>query len=158
MSASGSATAAYIRRETGVSVAINAAISLAFFLLVFGGLDPVPLWGLGAWVFDFLPQGFMVALMSTAVPGMLASRKLAAGKLQLLDRASVLPRNLVVRALLLATVSAFAGTAAIARLAWLSGLTVLPALAAGTLKVSYGALLAAIVTPRALAAALSHRQ
>ena len=35
----------YIARETLVSALINGAISVGFFVLVFGGLDPIPLRG-----------------------------------------------------------------------------------------------------------------
>ena len=72
-------TAAYIRREILVSAVINGTFSALAFTLVFGGLEQVPLWGVGNWVFDFLLQGFMVALMATLVPGILARRKIKAG-------------------------------------------------------------------------------
>lgn len=147
----------YIRRETRVSMAINAVISLAFYLLVFGRSDPVPVWGIGEWVFDFVPQGFMVALMSTVVPGALATRKLAAGTVEPFAGAALLPRSLALRALLLATVSATAGTAIIAAIIWLAGANTLANISAGAIKVGYGALLAALITPVGMAAALSTR-
>lgn len=75
----------YIRRETGVSIVINSVLSLLFFFLVFGMDDPIPVWGMGQWVFDFLPQSFMIALMSTLVPGYLTAKKLKAGQLSYTD-------------------------------------------------------------------------
>ena len=65
---------AYIRRETLVSMVINGVLSLAFFIAVFGRTSPVALWGMGHWVFDFIPQSFMIALMSTLVPGALTAK------------------------------------------------------------------------------------
>lgn len=145
----------HIRRETLVSVIINSTLSLLFFLLVFGMRDPVPVWGIGQWVFDFVPQGFMIALMSTLVPGALAARKVKAGTVQTIDHNSRLPRSLVPRALVLAVASAVVGTAIIALIAWLAGLQSIPHVAALLLKVCYGALLSIIVTPPALRAALA---
>jgi hypothetical protein len=88
-------TAAYIRRETGVSMVINAVLTLAFFLIVFGRSGPVPVWGVGAYVFDFVPQGFMIGLMGSLVPGALAGKARRAGKVAALGVASPWPANLV---------------------------------------------------------------
>ncbi|QOV93645.1 hypothetical protein [Novosphingobium sp. ES2-1] len=60
--------AAYIRRETAVSIAVNVALSAAFFIAVFGTGRDVPVWSVGGYVFDFAPQGFMIGLMATLVP------------------------------------------------------------------------------------------
>ncbi|WP_295639197.1 hypothetical protein [Novosphingobium sp.] len=149
------ATRAYIRRETAISMAINAALSLAFYLAVFRGTDPVPLWGLGNWVFDFVPQSFMIGLMSTLVPGALTAGRLRKRAVSLLDSATALPRRLGIRALLLALVSAIGGTIMVAAATRVAGIQQLGALAAGLLKVIYGAALAAIVTPIGLRAALA---
>jgi hypothetical protein len=59
----------YIARETVISMVINTGFSLAFFLLVFRLLPLVPVRGFGAYAFDFLPQSFAIALISTLVPG-----------------------------------------------------------------------------------------
>lgn len=150
------ATEGYIRRETGISVVINAMLSLLFYALVFGRIDPVAAWGVGHWVFDFVPQGFMIALMSAFVPGMLTSRRLRAGTVLALAEKSSLPRNLAARAVVLAIVSALAGAGLIALAVWIAGAETLPAAAALSLKVAYGALLAAIVTRVSVRATLSH--
>jgi hypothetical protein len=60
--------AAYIRRETAVSIAINVALSATFFIAVFGTGRDVPVWSVGGYVLDFAPQGFMIGLMATLVP------------------------------------------------------------------------------------------
>jgi hypothetical protein len=142
---------AYIRRETCVSMAINTALTLAFFLAVFGRAGPVPVW---TWVRDFLPQGFMIALMATLVPGALAGKALRAGRLAPLDRAGPLPRNLFARALLLALASALAAAALAAAFAALTGLATLAYATALGIKLAFAAGLAALITPAGLRAAL----
>lgn len=146
---------AYIRRETCISIAINAMLSLLIFLALFGLRQPVENWGVGKWVFDFLPQSFMIALMSVLIPGMLVRRKLKKGALAPVPHRSVLPRNLLARALTLAGVSASIGTALVAGLVWLTGMETIGPIPALLFKVTYGALLALIVTPPALRAALA---
>ncbi|MBC2670189.1 MHYT domain-containing protein [Novosphingobium piscinae] len=145
----------YIRRETLVSVVINTVLSAAAFWLVFRGQDPVQVWGLGYWVFDFIPQSFMIALMSTLVPGAIAGRAVRAGRIRPAGAPGRLPGNLVVRALLMAVLGVVLGTAAVAGLAGLAGLSALSPSAALALKMVYGALLALIVTPLGLRRALS---
>jgi hypothetical protein len=145
----------YIRRETRVSMAINTTLSLAFFVALFGWHGPVRVWGPGGWVLDFLPQGFMIALMATLVPGALAGQALRAGRLAPIGRASPLPRNLVARALLLAAVSALAAASLAAVACTLAGLATLPHAAALAIKLVFGALLAALITPAGLRAALA---
>ncbi|KQM14798.1 hypothetical protein [Novosphingobium sp. Leaf2] len=147
----------YIRREVLVSMAINAVISLGFFLLVFGPSQPAPVWGVGGWVFDFLPQGFMVALMGTIVPGLIASRKRARGAVAPLDKGSRLPRTVLPLAVLLAAVSALAGTMLVALIVWLSDISSLSPLAGSGLKIVFGGLLGGLVTYTGLNALLSRR-
>ena len=58
-------------RETAISMAINGVLSAVFYFAFFHGLAKVPVWGVGNYAFDFVPQSFMVALMGTLVPGLL---------------------------------------------------------------------------------------
>lgn len=146
---------AYIRRETFVSMAINGVLSLVFFLIVFGRASVIPVWGVGNWVFDYLPQSFMIALMSTLVPGALTGKRLRAGALQPSSNTSRLPRSLPLRALLLAIVAAPVGAALVASIAWASGVDALAWTPALAVKVIYGVMLAAIVTPIGLRSALA---
>lgn len=151
----------YIRTETAISVAINAALSALAFVLVFGLRGPVPVWGAGGLVLDGLPQGFMIALMSTLVPGFLTLRRLRRGALApnaLRDGALAarLPANLLLRALVLALLTALGAMAILALAGFLAGAP--PALnwsLALCVKVLLGALLAVLVTPFALRAALA---
>ena len=146
--------AAYVRRETLISMAINGTLSLLFFLIVFGRTNPVPVWGPGMWVFDFLPQSFMIALMGTLVPGAITARRLKTGVLQPSAATSRRPRALVLRALLLAMLSAVLGTGLVALLSLAIGLVTLDWTMALVLKVAYGLALAGIVTPVGLWRAL----
>ena len=144
----------YIRRETRLSMAINAVLSLVFYLLFFGLSGPVPVGGLGGFAFDFIPQSFAITLMSVLVPGLLTARKLATGKLTPQPGKSGLPRSLWLRGLLMAALAAFVGAAggSILVLAYGSASIAWPAGAA--IKIVYGLLLARIVTPVGLIAAL----
>lgn len=145
----------YIRRETLVSVVINCVLSALFFWLVFRGVDPVPMWGIGNWVFDFMPQGFMIALMSTLVPGAMTGKAIRAGRITADGPRSRLPGNLLARALLLASASALLGAGLVTVFVTGIGVTHLPGTTALLLKVAYGAILAAVVTPPGLRRALA---
>eukprot|EP01037_Dinobryon_pediforme_P024889 gene24889-26841_t len=61
-------TRAVLLREAVISAAINAVLSIVFFVLVFGVSVAPRLDALGP---DFLPQAFMVSLMGSLVPAML---------------------------------------------------------------------------------------
>ncbi len=145
----------YIRRETMVSVAINCVLSALFFWVVFRGVDPVPTWGMGNWVFDFLPQSFMIALMSTLVPGAMAGKAIRAGRIKADGPANWLPGNLPARALVMALVSATFGAGLIAAIVQGIGVEQLSATTALVLKIIYGTILAGIVTPYGLLRALA---
>jgi hypothetical protein len=138
MSASG-----IILRETAISVVINAVLSLAFFLVVFGMKEPVTL---GALAPDFLPQSFMVVLMGALVPSMLLRRSIGG------------PAGPIIRrSLALAFAAAVLGGGGGFALCQIEPSKVLPALWALPIKTSYGAILAAIFTPIAIGALLKER-
>lgn len=149
--------AQYIRRETGASIAINVVLSLLFFLLVFGRLGPVPVWGTGKLAFDFLPQSFMIVLMSTLVPGALTAARLRKGGVERLPGTSRLPAGLLSRALLLAVLSMVVGAALVALVLRVAGVEQMAWPSALALKLVYGGLLALLVTPIGLKAALRSR-
>lgn len=150
---------AYIRRETLISMVINTALSFAFFCLVFGLGRRVPVWGIGAYVFDFGPQAFMIALMATLVPGALARNALRKGLVAPWTGGSRLPRavsrSLGLRALLMAVLSTLIAVCLIAGILLGTGWTTLTPLFALVSKLVFGALLALVVTPPGLRAALS---
>jgi hypothetical protein len=137
---------AYLAREAIVSGAINGVLSLGFFAALFWDLEPVPVWGAGNFVFDFMPQGFAIGLMATLVPGLLAlragnSNRVEAALLAGIDRVMV-ARTALVHGVL----AALSGTGIFAAVFALTGLEAIPQTAALVLKVVYGIALGAIVT------------
>lgn len=66
-----------IRRETRASTVINAVLSAAFFLAVFGTQARMLSFGAPDQLArDFLPQGGVIALMATLVPALLVRKAL----------------------------------------------------------------------------------
>jgi uncharacterized membrane protein len=147
---------AYIRRETGIGIAINALLSLVFFVLVFGGAEAVAVRGVGTFAFDFLPQSFLISLFSALVPGLLAGRKVKQGAVAPLARRSSLPSALYLRALLFGLCGTIIG-GSMMLLLLSSELETLKWSTALASKIVYGGLLAALVTPIGLRATLSRR-
>ncbi len=144
----------YVRRETMISIIINVALSLAFFLLLFGGSEPVRVWGIANYAFDFVPQSFMIALMSVLVPGLLATRRRKAGLVERVERHPWLPQQLARRAVLVALLAVLFGAGIVILVLFAARVDTLgwkPALA---FKLAYGGALAAVVTPPTLRAAL----
>ncbi|MDB5669620.1 MAG: hypothetical protein JWO25_579 [Alphaproteobacteria bacterium] len=142
----------HVRRETLISIAINAALSALFCVLVFHGRSLIAPREI---VFDALPQSFMIALMTTIVPTLLTRRRLRSGSLERIRSGpALLPRNLLGRALVVAALAAAGGFA-------LSALIV-PRIAASwsfeatlIFKVAYGGLLASLCAPILLRTALA---
>ena len=150
-------TAAYIRRETLISMVINTALSLAFFCLVFGLGRRVPVWGVGGYVFDFGPQAFMIGLMATLVPGALARNALRKGLVAPWTGGSRLPHALLLRALAVAVASTLIAVGVSAGMLTIAGWTILSPPLALLAKLTFGAALALVVTPPGLRAALTPR-
>lgn len=143
--------AAYLRAEVRVSIAVNAALSLVFFLAVFGLPHAVPIGGIGNYAFDFVPQSVMIGLMSTLVPGAITRHRIGIGRI---DGVGESVGALVLRSLLMAIACAVGGGLLAVALEVLCGqatLAIGPAVAG---KILYGAVLAAIVTPLGLRRAL----
>ncbi len=67
--------------ETLVSVAINAAMSVGFVFLIFHGQTQIYATGRHGIVADMAPQTFMVAFMSCLVPGLLTRQRHVTGAL-----------------------------------------------------------------------------
>jgi hypothetical protein len=148
----------YLLIETLISVIVNSLLSLFFAWVVFGKRENVDLWGPGGFAIDFLPQSFMVALMSTLVPGLLTRRRLRAGKVAPLKGLGLpMPRNLLLRALLMAllAVIVFGGLGVLLSSVMWSGPVTPKAVLA--LKVLYGAVISVPITLVALRAELAQR-
>ena len=143
----------YVKKETLIAVAINSALSALFALIVFGGNDAAPVVDVA---FDAFPQSFMIALMTTLVPTAITRRRLRLGAVPPLAAGAVrLPRNLLLRALLVAAAAALVGGG----LNWLLLPQLAPALLAFVpvlaYKILYGALLALLLAPVVLRTALA---
>lgn len=130
-------------RETMISMVINGAFSLLFFLIMFDFRGVVPLNLLGP---DFLPQSFMVSLMGSLVPGLLIRKRYGGAA-----------RPVIRRALLFALAGLIgAGGGALLLCTSVGGMVT--GMTALTIKIAFGVGLAAIVTPAAVRAALSQSE
>lgn len=157
----GASLRAYLRIETGLSIAINMVLSLVFFLIMFGLAPSIPVAGIGGYAFDFLPQSFMIALMSTLMPGIITAGRIRGGHIRgaHIRGAPVAGDAQSVGALIRRSVLAAAGALLIGFVI----AAVLLAVATGAMlpwgwalaaKLLYDGLLAAIVTPIGLRGAL----
>lgn len=146
----------YVAVETVISVIINVLISAGFMFLVFGRADSIDLWGPHGLALDFVPQTFMITLMSVVVPTLLTRKRLAGGQItRRTPRARQWPKNLALRAALLAVgMTLVLGSAATLLLAsiWSGPLPFWHVFAG---KLAYGALTAVIATPIGLLLALT---
>ena len=149
------AARAYLAREVLISLLINAILSALFVWLVFGTVSVVPVWGAGGLAFDFLPQTFMISLMSVLVPSALTRRRRRGGAVERCEPfLPWLPRNLFLRALSVAVVSTILFSSAGALLLDAAASEPVPIAIVAAFKTAYGALVAIIVTPLALCVAL----
>ena len=147
----------FIQRQTAINVAVCLFASLLPFLLVFEIGVRVPVWGVGNYVFDFLPQGFMIAFMSILMPGMSAAKALREGSVSPVAHRSQPTASLVVRAGLFGSIGAAVGVGLAAGMSSLTGASVIEWTMALSAKLIYGGLLSAIVTPIGLRAALARQ-
>jgi hypothetical protein len=126
---------------------------------VFWGLKRIDLWGPHGLALDFVPQTFMITLMSVLVPTALTRKRLREGRIAgyASTRATRWPRSIWARALLIAAaLTVMLGGAAV----WILSASwngPLPYWRAFPLKLLYGALVALIATPLGLRIALSEK-
>lgn len=148
----------YLARETAASAVINAALSGFVCWLVFGRAGAASIDDARAFATDFLPQAFILSLMSTLVPGALTRRRIRTGEVPVLAGAtSKLPRKLLLRALCIASLAMLIGGGAALLLTlavWPGSLSIAQVYG---IKVLFGVLLAVPVTRIGLRAALADR-
>lgn len=126
-----------IPREAGISFAINATLSLAFFLAAFGLERRALSWAMpDALAFDFVPQSIAVSLMSALVPALIVRKRLAM---------AIGLRSIVLRAVAFAMAGAALG-GLIAFLADRATLSPVDWHAALAMKLIYGGSLGALIT------------
>jgi hypothetical protein len=128
-----------IAREAAIGFAINATLSLAFFLGIFGVVARSLTWGApDALGLDFVPQSIAVALMSALVPSLIARKRLGL---------AMAIRAIMLRALGFAVGGAILGgllaaaTSALPPVGWGEALAI---------KLLYGGALGALITTLAL--------
>lgn len=143
----------YVAVETAIGIAIGVVLSAFFFWLVFGHDNRVLRRDL---LLDAVPQSFMLTLMTVLVPTLITRKRVARGKITPIARAAIrLPANSLLRALMVAALVIVPGVLATAAFLILFGLDELTFPAAIWFKMLYGALLASIVAPIGLQAALA---
>ena len=138
-----------VRRQQRTSVVINALLSAAFFLLVFGSVPhPLSLGSPDGLAADFIPQSLAIGFFSAFVPALITSAKRRHGEI------AGVTTNAVAWSVTLARALGFAATAG----AFGAFLTVVLPLIADVMsyaaalaaKIVYGGLLGWIVTPAAV--------
>ena len=138
----------FVARETCVSIVINAAISAGFFVAFFGWGGTVTAAALAP---DSFPQAFAIGLMGSLIPGLLTRSRVGRGAISArIGKARI---GVVPRAILIAIGSGIAlGGAAYLALKLVGGEFAWAA--ALPLKMACGGLVALVVTPLAVRAAL----
>lgn len=148
----------YLARETLASAVINALLSAAVCWLVFGRGGAGSVDEAKVLAMDFLPQAFVLSVMSVLVPGLVTRRRLKLGLVAPWQGPSpALPRNLVLRAVVIALAATVlgGGAALLVTLAvWQGPLSIG---AVYGIKVLFGVLLSIPVTRIGLRAALAAR-
>jgi len=139
----------YVLKETLISALVSGTLSAVAAWLVFGGQREVGIWGQPGLAFDFIPQTFIASLLSVIIPSLITRVRSRSGALQAVTNGSWLPRNLLLRAVLIAAVlTLLLGGGAIAMVAAYK--LPVPIGAVYAIKIAYGALVALVATPVAL--------
>jgi hypothetical protein len=150
----------YVLSETAISVVINIVLSALFMFLVFGRSPTIELWGRPGLALDFVPQTFMISLMSVLVPSLITRRRMKSGRVAARASARLrnLPKNVVFRAIVIGcglTVLLGGGAVLLLSAVWRGAA---PFWVTFPLKLAYGVLVATIATPLGLYATLSERE
>lgn len=149
----------YIRTETIFSIIGSSVINILFFFLVFGASGPVTVWGMGNYVFDFVPQSFFTALICVLLPGLITRSRLSKGLFAPLHNPHISNIALVGRGLGYGFFALLTGGGAVATALHLWAVSHINWWPAFIAKILYGAVVAAITTTvglRALLRAASH--
>lgn len=141
---------AFVRQQTIISIAVSMAFSAGFFVLIFGGVDPVAVFKPHNLVVDFLPQAAIASFMAAFIPALITRSALIGGRLP-----GVAPSvlSIALRALAYAALGLGLGALAFAAL-YHSGIQHMVWYVAFAMKVIFGGLLGAIITPPAVRAVL----
>ncbi|WP_419307617.1 hypothetical protein J8402_01360 [Chromohalobacter israelensis] len=93
----------YFAKEILVGCIINGALSIFFCYIKFSKYNYITPWGSTGYATDFVPQTFMISLMSTLAPTIITRKRMAMKKIKAVPKANTrLPHNLLLRALMMA--------------------------------------------------------
>lgn len=138
---------AIVVRETLLSVTINSAFGLAAFVLLFRGIDPVPIGPHTKLTNDFLVQATIIGFFAAFPPLLIVSHHIRKGKVS--GRQVTLPAIFArAAALALASAIVFGGAGWLVTHA-LDGASA-PFFLIAVLKALFGAVIALVITPVAL--------
>lgn len=150
--------ARFILREACIGAVLNAMLSYGVFWLLFRGASRIPVRGFGNFLFDFLPQGFMVALMSAFVPGLLARRAIARGQFPGTQTAfAMLPRALPAKAVVLGLAAVVVLSLPMIGVVAAFGGEMIDWTTASALKMAFGAGVSLAITPISLCSIIPAR-
>jgi membrane-associated PAP2 superfamily phosphatase len=147
-------TTRYVLKKTRVSVFVSMAFSAVFFLLVFRDSGSVEIWAPDYLAFDFLPQSAAASLMAALVPALQTRAAMLRGELP-----GIAPTtSFEVRRAFLFMLLGLALAGIVISILKVSSVVAFPWGTAFAIKVAYGGLLGAIVTPLAMRALLKSDQ
>jgi cell division protein FtsX len=145
---------AAVREQAIVSGIVNAVLSAAIFLLVFGlARRALTIGAPDQFALDFLPQGAILGFMSAFLPALVVRNKLRQGALNITTSRISTVGSIALRAVLLSLLSV--AVAAVAM--WLTqrfGANAVEWLEALVIKIVFGVVLGVIVTRIAVRAVL----
>lgn len=146
----------YVRTETFFSIVLNMAVSALFVWIVFRGQSEIGLWGMNGLAFDLVPTTFMITLMTTIALTLITRKRVRNNKVAAITSPSLrgVPRFFLLRALLFAIVATAVLVPAMTGLLHLMQVTPVSYSWAMVFKLIYGGLLAVLITPLILIAAL----
>lgn len=152
----------YLAVETAISVVLNVLVTAAFAWFPFHDEDSVPLWGPLGIAVDLVPTTFMITLMVSIALTLITRRRVRAGHVPGLNPAAMsypwygwLPRQVVWRAVALGMTLTVVLVPGVIALFVLAGINLLPFDSFFLFKLIYGGLLAILITPVILTAALA---
>lgn len=143
--------------EAAISILPNAIVSALFVWLLFRGVQHIRLWGMDGVAFDLVPTTFMLTLMTTIGLTIVVRRRVRAGKVKPASGTAKLPKNPVLRGIvlgLLMLVLFVPVTVMALTLFWAGDWSFTQML---VFKIIYGIAVGLIVTPLVVLAALRDR-
>lgn len=144
----------FVRNEVIVNSIISAVLSAGFVWLIFGGRPRAPLWGMDGVAFDFVPMTFAISFMMTLGLTLYTRKRAATGKAPILSSRPRLPRILPARMVANGLLMTLLLVPLIVALLWLAGRRDYAYAEIMAMKMLYGAIVAAVVTPLIITEAL----